>query len=313
MFFILPVGVDYRARRYPVVTFTLMGLCVLVYLVTLLLELSGNAEAVNEWVIQNLWLIPSESHWWTYLTTLFVHGGFFHLAGNMVYLFLFGSCVEDLIGRFRFTIFYLLSGLAASLAYIAVTPEHFGSEMPLGGASGAISACIGGFLLLLLKTKIEFKWVFFFFFRIWTGEFMLPAWLVISFWFLEDFAMMILTMMTDQVGGGTAFAAHVGGTLFGMGLMAIEKVRLRRSGEDIFDEEIKKKPPVRVMLRPKLVARSDEAPTIHLFHNDAQTGPFTYSQIQEKFVIGEMPLDALYWYEGMDDWRNVDELRHPGS
>ena len=303
MFFILPVGVDYRARRYPVVTFTLMGICILFYLIEVFFRLSGNGKSVDEWVFPYLWLIPSESHWWTYLTTMFVHEGFFHLAGNMVYLFLFGACVEDIIGRFRFTIFYLLGGLAASFAYIALTQDHFKSDIPLGGASGAISACIGGFLLLLLKTKIEFKWVFFFFFRIWSGEFMLPAWLVISFWFLEDFVMMILTMMANQVGGGTAFAAHVGGMLFGMGLMAIEKVRLRRAGDDDFEEEpeIEKKPVMRVVVKPKSVSPPDEAPTILLFHNDTQSGPFTLSQIQHKFLIGEISMEALYWYEGMDD------------
>ncbi|HLH57062.1 MAG TPA: rhomboid family intramembrane serine protease, partial [Verrucomicrobiae bacterium] len=88
MFFLLPVGVDYRARRYPVVTFTLMGLCVAVYLVTLGFRLA-NGSAALEWVMSNLWLTPALSHWWTYLTSLFVHAGLFHLAGNMVYLFLF--------------------------------------------------------------------------------------------------------------------------------------------------------------------------------------------------------------------------------
>src|SRR5882724_4302095 len=190
MFILLPVGVDYRARRYPVVTFTLMGICVLVYLVTLGFKWSGDADTVDEWVYEYLWLTPGESHWWTYLTYQFVHGGFFHLAGNMVYLYLFGACVEDLIGRVRFTVFYLLCGVAAAFAHVLVTPDHFASELPMGGASGAISGCIGGFLLLLAGTRIEFKWVVFFFFRLWSGEFMLPAWLVISFWFLEYFVMM---------------------------------------------------------------------------------------------------------------------------
>src|SRR5215469_15694875 len=114
MFFLLPVGVDYRARRYPVVTFTLMGLCVLVYLVTLGFQL-GKGEGVTEWVLAHLWLVPAASHWWTYLTSLFVHEGFFHLAGNMVYLFLFGACVEDVIGRPKFITFYLVCGLASEL------------------------------------------------------------------------------------------------------------------------------------------------------------------------------------------------------
>src|SRR5579864_4735651 len=148
MFFLIPVGVDYRARRYPVVTFTLMGLCTIIYLITLVLQIS-NGEAITDWVMQNLWLIPAESHWWAYITYMFVHGGILHLVGNMIYLFLFGSCVEDIIGRIHFIFFYFVSGLIACFAYIAMSPGHFASEIPMGGASGAISGCIGGFLLLL--------------------------------------------------------------------------------------------------------------------------------------------------------------------
>ena len=147
MFFLLPVGVDYRARRYPVVTFALMGICVVFYLLTLAFQLGNGSERTLEWTVNNLWLIPAESHWWTYLSSLFVHEGFFHLAGNMVYLFLFGSCVEDVLGRPRFVTFYLFCGLVSEFSHIAIAPGHFGSDIPLGGASGAISGCIGGFLL----------------------------------------------------------------------------------------------------------------------------------------------------------------------
>src|SRR6266853_2053588 len=204
MFFLLPVGVDYRARRYPVVTFTLMGICVVVYLVTLGLRLAKGPE-VFEWVGGNLWLIPAEAHWWTYVTSLFVHEGFFHLAGNLVYLFLFAACVEDGIGRPRFVAFYFICGLASELMHVAISPGHFSSEIPLGGASGAISGCIGAFLVLFLRTRIEFKWVFFFWFRIWNGEFFLPAWVVISFWFLIDLVMMLLTAAAGEKGDGVAF------------------------------------------------------------------------------------------------------------
>src|SRR5579864_1544505 len=128
MFFLLPVGVDYRARRYPVVTFTLMGICTAIYLLTLGCRLAKGPE-VTEWVVRNFWLIPSESHWWAYLISLFVHEGFFHLAGNMVYLFLFGSCVEDVIGRPRFVAFYLLCGLVSELSHIGIAAGHFSSEI----------------------------------------------------------------------------------------------------------------------------------------------------------------------------------------
>jgi membrane associated rhomboid family serine protease len=328
MFFLLPVGVDYQARRYPVITFTLMGICIVVYLVTLMVGLSTKLE-VDDWALANLWLIPAESHWWAYITNLFVHAGFWHLAGNMVYLFLFGSCVEDIIGRTRFVVFYLICGLAADFAHIAVIADHFNSEIALGGASGAISGCIGGFLILLHRTRIEFKWVFFFWFRIWSGEFFLPAWVVISFWFLEDFAGLVMSTVGGR--GGVAFGAHVGGTLVGMGLIALEKMRRKKypEPEDEPEDEpelvaaatparVAARPAVRVRARARPVAAAAavavaDVPTIYLTITDAQSGPYTAAQIQQMFAAGSIPSDAFYWQEGMETWGPVEDLRSPGG
>jgi membrane associated rhomboid family serine protease len=300
-----------------VVTFTLMGLCTLVYLVTLSCEAFGDDENVRAWVYQYLWLTPAEGHWWAFLTSQFVHGGFFHLAGNMIYLFLFGACVEDIIGRTRFTIFYLLSGVAAAFSHILVSPEHFASDIPMGGASGAISGCIGGFLLLLAKHKIEFRWFIFFFFRFWSGVFRLPAWLVISFWFSEDVLDMVLTRLAEHDGGGVAFAAHVGGTLAGMGLIAIEKIRLKRTGglDELEEEEVQPvaRPLARARMAPQPTVVAIETPTIYLSWNGAHYGPYALSQIQPMFKRGEIPDAASYWQQGMDAWRAADELRDPSG
>jgi membrane associated rhomboid family serine protease len=324
MFFLLPVGVDYRARRYPVVTFTLMGICVLVYLMTLAVELAKGPE-VLEWVVDNLWLIPAQSHWWTYLSSLFVHEGFFHLAGNMVYLFLFGSCIEDAIGRPRFVTFYLVCGLVSEFTHVAIAPGHFASEIPLGGASGAISGCIGGFLILFLRTKIEFKWVVFLFFRFWNGEFFLPAWLVISFWFLSDLAGMVLSMGDKEQADGIAFGAHVGGTICGLALIALEKLFRGPlpAEEEEEEQDVVVRPmqpqtatratrgPIRVQLKTAAAAVA-EAPPVYLFIDQIQRGPFTPAQIQQMFCDDTIPLDALYWQEGMGDWRSAQELRLNG-
>jgi len=323
MFFLLPVGVDYRARRYPVVTFTLMGLCVAIYLVTLGFKLNSG-DSTEAWVMSNLWLTPSLSHWWTYITSLFVHAGFFHLLGNMVYLFLFGSCVEDVIGRPRFIAFYLLCGMASELMYVGVAPGHFASEIPLGGASGAISGCIGAFLVLFLKTRIEFKWVIFFFFRLWNGEFFLPAWLVISFWFLSDLAGMALSIVAEQGGTGVAFGAHVGGTLCGLALIGVDRVIKRAEPieeveEDEGQQTIEPPTPVRAA-RPRIRVQLKsapsalpETPTIFLFFAEQQTGPFTGTHVQRMFLEEAIPAGALYWQEGMSDWRGAEELRMPGT
>lgn len=317
MFLLLPVGVDYRARRYPVVTFTLMGICVALYLITLGFELAKGEQA-TVWIVENLWFIPAVPHWWTWITSLFVHAGLFHLVGNMVYLFLFGSCVEDTIGRPRFIAFYLFCGLVSEMTHVAMAAGHFASEIPLGGASGAISGCIGGFLVLFLRTKIEFKWVIFFFFRLWNGEFFLPAWLVISFWFLSDLAGMVLTAGAGEHGPGVAFGAHVGGTLCGVGLIYFEKLFKRSIPAEEPQEELQPSPlrvarsPIRVDLRT-VRARAVDLPPIYLYASDAQIGPFTSPQVQAMFLEGTIPADALYWQEGMGEWRSAEELRPPGT
>ncbi|HWF18973.1 MAG TPA: rhomboid family intramembrane serine protease [Verrucomicrobiae bacterium] len=340
MFILLPVGMDYRARRYPVVTFTIMGICTALYLVDLACKLGGDAQAVWDWDFEHLWLIPSESHWWTYITSMFVHQGFFHLFGNMIYLFLFGACVEDMIGRLHFSIFYLVCGIGSSLAYIMFSPQHFASDIPEGGASGAISACIGGYLLLRAKAHIQFKWIVIFFFRFFQGDFTMPAWIAISFWFLKDFGMMLLSAALDAHGGGVAFGAHVGGTLLGAGFIALEKIRLKKMPQEIEEEEVAIKP-VQIVRKapaawaaprpgqtrtislhpaasepptpaPAAVPATSEPPTIHLSWDGAQSGPFTLSQVQQMFAAGEIPTTAYYWQEGMSDWRSAEELREPG-
>src|ERR1044071_2301857 len=152
MFFILPVAVDYQARRYPVVTFTLMGLNAVIYLVSLALFLAGKGE--SEPLIMHLGLIPDEKTWWTWVTSMFVHAGLFHFAGNMIYLFLFGACVEDLLGRPRFSLFYLAGGLIANFTQVVFATAQE-TDVPIVGASGAITACIGAFLIVLPRTKIN--------------------------------------------------------------------------------------------------------------------------------------------------------------
>jgi membrane associated rhomboid family serine protease len=297
----------------------LIGICVVIHLVTVFLTLS-NGDGVKDWVMENLWLVPADSHWWAFITSMFVHEGFLHLIGNMVYLFLFGSCVEDLIGRVHFIFFYLLCGVIGCFVYIAMAPGHFASEIPMGGASGAISGCIGGFLLLLARTKIEFKWVMFIFFMLRSGEFFLPAWLVISFWFLEDFTSMVAEI-TKGPHAGVAFAAHVGGTLAGLALVALEKPRVKRMLALEAEEEEELQPQQTVNIAPTVRARfataavpaTGEIPAIYLFLNGAQAGPYTMSQVRRMFVTGSVSSETFYWQQGMDGWRSAEELREPGS
>jgi membrane associated rhomboid family serine protease len=308
MFIIVPVGMNYQTERRPVVTLTLMGINIFVYLVCLIFEITQGQEATL-WIYEHLWLVPALSSWHTYITDMFVHAGFFHLLGNMVFLFLFGCCVEDIIGRWKFLSIYLVGGLVANFVYIIASPEHFSSETPMGGASGAISTCMGAYLLLRAGVDIDFKYFAFFFFRLFAGEFSLPAWVAITFWFLKDLFFMALSFYLDKGrGGGVAFGAHVGGFLAGLGAAGLLKLVPEKQPEPAPG-------PMRVHLpmaaRPEL---HTEAPTLFLYDAEVQSGPFNQFQIQQMLAEGSVSLEALYWSEGMTEWRNIAELadRVPG-
>ena len=312
MFIAIPTGMNYRTERYPVVTLSLIGINTLVWLVSLILEIVTHGDS-QDWIMQYLWLIPAKSFVWTYLTSMFVHAGFFHLLGNMIFLFLFGACVEDMIGRKRFIIFYLLGGLAAGLVYIAMTPEHFHSEIPMGGASGAISGCLGMYLLLRAAAEIEFKYFLWLLIYVRAGSFEIPAWVAISFWFLKDLAFGVWGMFhPNDHGGGVAFGAHVGGLLGGLTLVAAYQWLGKRPTDEpastpelLFD-------PVKALAGStppfQPAAATSEVPTIFLHDGVAQTGPFTLSQVQAMLQHGEISPAFSYWSEGMEQWQSVMDL-----
>jgi membrane associated rhomboid family serine protease len=303
MFILLPVAVDYQARRYPVVTFTLMGINTALYLLGLVLFFGGDREA--EPLVMNLGLVPDEKTSWTWLTSMFVHEGFFHLAGNMIYLFLFGACVEDLLGRLRFSLFYLGGGLLANLSQVLLTTD-LDAHIPIVGASGAICACIGAFLIALPGTEINFRYFGWIFFRVFSGEFWLKAWLVIAFWFLMDFASLVLQLGFAGGGGGVAFGAHVGGTLAGALVMWLLN-RTVRHAEKTAILPGTARPPLRSASRAE-APPLDEPAAIYLYVNEQQIGPFARSRIQEMLELGSITPETQYWQEGMPEWRPVAEL-----
>lgn len=310
MFIAIPVGMNYRTERYPVITLSLIGLNTLVYLVSLICSFQTDGES-NRWIFEHLWLIPSACTWNACFTSMFVHAGFFHLLGNMIFLFLFGSCVEDIIGRLRFAIFYLVGGFVAEFVYILMVPDHFNSWHPMGGASGAISACMGMYLLLRASAEIEFKY-FFWFLYIRAGEFEIPAWMAISFWFAKDLFWAVLGMTSKHAGGGVAFGAHVGGFLGGLALVAIYKgIAQRRETVMETDNRIIKPERIRVNLPPRPAESSTETPTIYLHDGTQQTGPFTLAQVQAMLQCGSIGHETQYWSEGLDDWQAVTELSGP--
>ena len=300
---------NYRTERLPVVTFSLIGLNTLVWLVSLMFYFRTDGDS-ELWIYQHWWLAPASAAWYAWFTSMFVHAGFFHLAGNMLFLFLFGCCVEDLIGPWRFLCFYLLGGFAAELVYIAVLPQNFASTIPMGGASGAISACMGMYLALRAEAEIEFKYFYFsFFFGAGSGEFSTPVWMTVGFWFLKDLLLMIWELFHPSRHGGTAFGAHVGGLLAGLALIGLFRLTARKkNGQSsasaiLSPQEIKAAAPAH---RP--APDAFEIPTIYLHSNGVQSGPFTLSQIQWRLAQNELDARARYWSEGMSQWESIQDL-----
>lgn len=145
-------------------------------------------------------------------TSMFLHGSWMHLLGNMWFLWLFGNNVEDSMGRFRFVVFYLACGLAAALAQVATDPA---SPIPMVGASGAISGVMGGYLVLYPHVRV-FCLVFLGFF---VTSVALPAWLMLIYWFALQFVSGLAVFGGE--GGGVAFWAHVGGFVAGLILVKL--------------------------------------------------------------------------------------------
>lgn len=149
--------------------------------------------------------------WSTLLTSMWLHGSWLHLIGNMWFLWLFGNNIEDSMGHLRFLAFYLLTGLAADGAHIW---SAWSSPIPTVGASGAISGVMGAYLVLYPKVRIQTLFIFFFFIRILA----VPAWLVLAEWL---FIQVISGWGAGATGGGVAFWAHVGGFVAGLALVKL--------------------------------------------------------------------------------------------
>jgi membrane associated rhomboid family serine protease len=149
--------------------------------------------------------------WQALFSSMFLHGSWMHLIGNMWFLWIFGNNVEDSMGHLRFLVFFVLSGLVAALAHVFTAP---GSPIPMVGASGAISAIMGAYLLLYPRAAVYTLFFFVFFIRV----IPLPAWVMLCYWIAIQIGSSVLT---PSEGGGVAYAAHVGGFLAGLVLILL--------------------------------------------------------------------------------------------
>jgi len=192
-------------------TVTLIGINVVVFVVELLLEAAGalptffmNWGVTPYEVTQNLGARSIA----TLLTSVFIHGGFMHILGNMLYLWIFGNNVEDVMGRPKFVLFYLLCGVLAGLSQVAADPL---SRIPAIGASGAIAGVLGAYLVLFPRARVATLVFLGLFFRIAR----LPAVLVLGFWFVLQLLNGMLALTTFE-SGGVAWFAHIGGFVAGV-------------------------------------------------------------------------------------------------
>jgi len=153
-------------------------------------------------------VLGGSSTWYTPFTSMFLHGGWLHLIGNMWFLWVFGNNVEDSMGHVRFVIFYIVCGLAAAAAQIFVNPA---STIPMIGASGAISGVMGAYIVLYPRVRVHML----IFLGIFITTVAVPAWMMLGYWFLLQI-LSGLPMLAKETGGGTAFWAHAGGFVAGM-------------------------------------------------------------------------------------------------
>jgi membrane associated rhomboid family serine protease len=165
----------------------------------------------------------SPSTWLTIFTAMFMHGGFLHIIGNMLFLWIFGNNVEDAMGPVRFVAFYLLGGIAALALQVAINP---GSTVPTIGASGAIAGVLGGYILLHPRARV-LTLIFLIFFVTFIE---IPAVFVLGLWFLQQIYFGVADL-SDPTGGGVAYFAHIGGFAFGLIFIRAFAKRARREPE----------------------------------------------------------------------------------
>ena len=198
----------------PIVTGWLIAVNVMVFLYQIFLPEMELNHFIGEYGF-----VPARLQFADLLTSMFLHGGWMHLIGNMWFLWVFGDNIEDILGHGKYLLFYLLCGLAASALQIAVMP---GSQVPNIGASGAISGVMGAYLMKFPRSRILTLLTLIIFFT--TVE--LPAWVVLAYWFVIQFFSGVGSVGDSHVNqGGVAFFAHVGGFLAGMGLIYLLRPR----------------------------------------------------------------------------------------
>ena len=200
----IPLGdASRRPLHFPLATVLVIAANFFIFM----LELAGGDAFINRWSMVPANIVAGQD-WITILTAMFMHAGWLHILGNMLFLWVFGPAIEDVMGSGRYLFFYLLGGLAATAAQVLIDPS---STIPNLGASGAIAAVMGAFLITYPRDRIRTVLLLGWFIRITV----IPAIVLVGFWFLLQLISQVGALAaTDQ--GGVAYMAHIGGFLFGL-------------------------------------------------------------------------------------------------
>jgi membrane associated rhomboid family serine protease len=231
---VIPYRDENPTTLSPIVTVAIIALNVLAWL---FIEGAGAGRAVDA-AVCHYGLIPGEvlrrvppgsgvemapgvfcpvdpsPQYWTVLTSMFMHGGWIHLIGNMVFFWVFGNNIEDAMGHVRFALFYILCGVAAAATQTLVTPSSTG---PRVGASGAISGILGAYLLLYPRVRVHAL----LYLGIYVTSIVVPAYLMLGYWILLQIVSSLSSLGAHHETGGTAFFAHIGGFVAGLVLIRL--------------------------------------------------------------------------------------------
>ncbi|MCS6886216.1 MAG: rhomboid family intramembrane serine protease [Acidobacteriota bacterium] len=235
----IPIKDSIPSRTYPIVNVCLIAINIVAFIFELSLgdrldeffRSFAVVPAKYYWAVMKghpEWILYEPELWLPLFTSMFLHGGWLHLIGNMVYLWIFGDNVEDRMGHFRYVLFYLLCGLVASAAHILSEPT---SSIPSLGASGAIAGVLGAYILLYPRSRVLVMIPIFVFL-----EFIeVPAFIFLGIWFLQQFVLGTLSLAETAQTGGVAWWAHIGGFVAGLATVYLFAKRDYREPEyDIF-------------------------------------------------------------------------------
>lgn len=222
----LPISDDNRGRHtQPVVTWALIAINVLVYFYQATLGRRELAEFLDNWAVLPA-EITSGQAFFTLITCAFLHGSWFHLGSNMLFLWIFGDNVEDVMGHVKYLVFYLLTAIAASYAQVLVDRE---SEIFLVGASGAVSGLLAAYIVMFPHGRINTLIILGIFITMTS----LPAWIMIGYWIVIQVISGVGTLGTiGDAGGGIAFFAHIGGFVAGLALVWLFRDKRRQDAQN---------------------------------------------------------------------------------